>query len=124
MGDIIFYIAAFIFVIALILVGAWLWKSMMVGGASAGGGLFGGGRDKRIGFVEAASIDGKRKLVLVRRDDVEHLILTGGPVDVVIETGIIQRSPSPEAFSDTARINERIFTARPQEERPTPELND
>jgi hypothetical protein len=29
-----------------------------------------------------------RRLVLIRRDDVEHLIMTGGPVDVVIETGI------------------------------------
>ncbi len=26
--------------------------------------------------------------MLVRRDNVEHLIMTGGPVDVVIETGI------------------------------------
>jgi hypothetical protein len=31
----------------------------------------------------------------VRRDVVEHLILTGGPVDVVIETGIASRSVSP-----------------------------
>jgi hypothetical protein len=26
---------------------------------------------------------------LVRRDDTEHLIMTGGPVDVLIETGIV-----------------------------------
>ena len=38
--------------------------------------------------VEQASVDNRRKLVLVRRDGVEHLIMTGGPVDVVIETGI------------------------------------
>lgn len=42
----------------------------------------------RIGIVEQANVDGRRKLLLVRRDDVEHLILTGGPVDLVIETGI------------------------------------
>ena len=29
----------------------------------------------------------------IRRDDVEHLIMTGGPVDVVIETGIGQQPP-------------------------------
>lgn len=45
-------------------------------------------RPKRIGLVEAAMIDGRRRLLLVRRDGVEHLILTGGPVDVVVETGI------------------------------------
>ena len=33
-------------------------------------------------------MDARRRLVLIRRDDVEHLIMTGGPVDVVIETGI------------------------------------
>lgn len=44
--------------------------------------------EPRLGVVEYANMDGKRKLVLIRRDDVEHLIITGGPVDVVVETGI------------------------------------
>ena len=26
--------------------------------------------------------------LLVRRDDVEHLVMTGGPADIVIESGI------------------------------------
>lgn len=42
----------------------------------------------RIEVIESAPFDGKRRLVLIRRDDREHLLLTGGPVDVVIETGI------------------------------------
>lgn len=44
--------------------------------------------EPRIEVVEQAAMDGKRRLVLIRRDDIEHLLLTGGPVDVVIETGI------------------------------------
>jgi hypothetical protein len=53
--------------------------------------------EPRIDVVEHANVDGKRKLLLVRRDDVEHLIMTGGPVDVVIETGIGQmRRPLPD----------------------------
>lgn len=44
--------------------------------------------EPRIGVIEHANVDGKRRLILIRRDDVEHLIMTGGPVDVVIETGI------------------------------------
>jgi hypothetical protein len=44
--------------------------------------------ERRLAVVDQANIDGRRKLVLIRRDDVEHLIMTGGPVDVVIETGI------------------------------------
>jgi len=50
--------------------------------------LFGARPDKRLAVVEHANVDGRRRLVLVRRDNVEHLIMTGGPVDVVIETGI------------------------------------
>ncbi len=52
------------------------------------GALFKPKPEPRIEVMEQAYIDGKRKLVLIRRDDVEHLIMTGGPVDVVIETGI------------------------------------
>ncbi len=43
---------------------------------------------KRLGLVETTSLDSRRRLVLIRRDNVEHLIITGGPVDMVIETGI------------------------------------
>jgi hypothetical protein len=42
-------------------------------------------------------------LVLVRRDNVEHLIMTGGPVDVVIETGIPPRTLTrPEVIEPQA----------------------
>ena len=42
----------------------------------------------RLAVMEHTYVDRMRRLVLIRRDDVEHLIMTGGPVDVVIETGI------------------------------------
>lgn len=51
-------------------------------------GLFAAKSPKRIDIVEQAVVDAKRKLVLVRRDDVEHLVMTGGPTDIVIESGI------------------------------------
>lgn len=57
--------------------------------------LFAPKPQKRLDVVEQATVDAKRKLLLVRRDDVEHLILTGGPVDIVIESGIgAPRSPA------------------------------
>jgi flagellar protein FliO/FliZ len=52
------------------------------------GSLFAPKPEKRLAVVEHASVDGRRRLILVRRDNVEHLIMTGGPVDVVVETGI------------------------------------
>jgi hypothetical protein len=50
--------------------------------------FFGPRAEKRLDVVEQSNVDGRRRLVLIRRDDVEHLIMTGGPVDVVIETNI------------------------------------
>lgn len=44
--------------------------------------------EKRLQVLEQASVDGRRRLILIRRDNVEHLIMTGGPVDLVVETGI------------------------------------
>src|ERR1700686_4281916 len=48
-------------------------------------------RQPRLGLVDAFSLDGQRQLVLVRRDNVEHLIMIGGPNDVLVE-GQINRA--------------------------------
>ena len=50
--------------------------------------LFAAKSPKRLDIVEQVVVDAKRRLVLVRRDDVEHLVMTGGPTDIVIESGI------------------------------------
>jgi flagellar protein FliO/FliZ len=55
-----------------------------------------GARERRLGLVQSAMIGGGRRLILIRRDDVEHLIMTGGPVDAVIETGIRREQPLPD----------------------------
>ena len=68
------------------------YRAYMMGDTSFNfGGWFGPRPEPRLGVSEQATVDSRRKLVLVRRDDVEHLIMTGGPVDVVIETGIVPR---------------------------------
>ena len=48
----------------------------------------GGRRGQRLGISEYYEVDKERRLVLVRRDNVEHLVLIGGPQDVVIESSI------------------------------------
>lgn len=45
-------------------------------------------RGARLGISEYYEVDKSRFLVLVRRDDVEHLVLVGGNQDIVIETNI------------------------------------
>src|SRR5579863_9862992 len=53
-------------------------------------------RQPRLGLVDAFSLDGQRQLVLVRRDNVEHLVMIGGPTDVVVESQIIRVQPQPQ----------------------------
>ena len=43
---------------------------------------------RRLGVVESTAINGRRRLLLVRRDNVEHLIMIGGPVDMLVENNI------------------------------------
>ncbi|MCG5479915.1 flagellar biosynthetic protein FliO [Sinorhizobium alkalisoli] len=65
-----------------------------------------GGRNRqpRLAVLDAAAVDTRRRLVLVRRDDVEHLIMIGGPTDIVIESRIVpEETASSTAHSDEAQ---------------------
>ncbi len=88
MSDLVGYVAALIFVLALIGLCAWLLRRFVLGnGVASKGGLF-RGNGARIKVVASTSVDPRRRLLLIRRDDVEHLVMVGGANDVVIETGI------------------------------------
>lgn len=103
------YIIALLAITGFIGIGAWLLRSFML----SGGVSFIGGREKRIGVVERATIDGRR-LVLVRRDNVEHLIMIGGPIDLVVETGISAPGYAQQPYAP----HDTIFA--PREEFPAP----
>lgn len=44
------------------------------------------GQPRRIEVVETIALDSRRRLILVRRDDTEHLLLTGGPNDLLVHS--------------------------------------
>lgn len=50
-------------------------------------------RQPRLSVTDAAVVDDKRRLILVRRDNVEHLVMIGGPSDIVIEQAIVRTAP-------------------------------
>ena len=54
-------------------------------------------RQPRLAVIDAASVDGRRRLVLIRRDNVEHLLMIGGPTDVVVETNIVRGNAAATA---------------------------
>jgi hypothetical protein len=91
------FLIAFVVALAVLGVGGYLMRRFS-GGNLAALGLR--GRQPRLAVIDAASVDGSRRLVLVRRDNVEHLLLIGGPTDVVIEpnidrTGAAATAPAP-----------------------------
>jgi len=47
-----------------------------------------GGRIRRLGVVEQMMIDGKNRLILIRRDQTEHLLVVGPEQIRLIETSI------------------------------------
>lgn len=64
-----------------------------------------GRKGTRLGISEYYEIDKSRRLVILRRDDVEHLVLLGREKDVVIEIGIPslmqqQMMPQPEMMPE------------------------
>ena len=68
-------------VLVLVVLGLWLLK--LVFRASTGVVL---GR-RRLSVIDSLPVDGKRRLLIVRRDNVEHLLLVGGQQDLVVESG-------------------------------------
>lgn len=86
------FVLAFVLVIGLILLGAGLLRR--VSGRVSG--LVPGRKgQRRLKIIETMAVDPRRRLVLVRRDGVEHLLLIGGGNDVVVETGLAPPEDAP-----------------------------
>lgn len=89
--DYLRFVAALLFVLALIgLIGWAVRRGGLAGGLVRGLSLGRAGADaRRLDVIEARAIDARRRLVLVRRDGVEHLLLLAPSGDTVVETGIV-----------------------------------
>jgi flagellar protein FliO/FliZ len=87
-------VGALVLVLALIFAVAWIAKRLGLGGrlATPRG-------KRRLSIQEVLPLDGKRRLVLLKRDGIEHLLLLGLHDDIVIETGIAPLEKSVEDFA-------------------------
>tara|TARA_R110000787_G_scaffold10590_3_gene35825 strand:- start:79 stop:390 length:312 start_codon:yes stop_codon:yes gene_type:complete len=92
------FILALVFVLALIALIAWGARRFGL----ARGTVRATGGERRLDIVEVTPIDSKRRLVLVKRDGTEHLLLLGTTQDLVIETGIT--APAGSASTRTSTI--------------------
>lgn len=94
------FVLALLFVLALIGLLAVLARRFGLGPAQARGGR---GLHKRLRIVEVAPLDAKRRMVLVRRDDMEHLVILGHNGETVVETGI--QAPADDVAEAPAAPN-------------------
>jgi flagellar protein FliO/FliZ len=85
------FFVAFLVVLGLIAATAWAVRRF---GNGRIGGAASRGRQPRLGVVDHASVDSRRRLLIIRRDNVEHLVMVGGPTDVVVETNIVRGASS------------------------------
>jgi flagellar protein FliO/FliZ len=83
------FLAALLFVLGLIALTAWLARRFRLGpGAPPGA-------ERRLTLVETLPLDARRKLVLIRRDATEHLLLLSTEGSRLIEGGIADRREVP-----------------------------
>src|SRR5258708_3840602 len=108
-----------IVVLALLALAFWLLRRF---GAGRLGGGAARGRQPRLAVIDQATVDGRRRLVLIRRDNVEHLLIIGGPTDVVVEQNIVRAAaalreaaplPPPARSPAPAPRERRLRTADP-----------
>lgn len=76
-------VSAFVFVIALMYLFSWIMKKTAVANN-----LTTAKSKARLKIVEFLPVDHSRKLVIIKRDDKEHLLLLGANSETVIETDI------------------------------------
>jgi flagellar protein FliO/FliZ len=108
-------------VLVLIVLGLWVLKFFMKAGTAMRS------QGRRVQIVEQVQVDAKRQLLVIRRDNVEHLVMTGGPQDVVIETGIAvadkpalpSRRQPPQDVEEPARVTPAPVAATPEPPRAT-----
>ncbi|MBO6521464.1 MAG: FliO/MopB family protein [Rhodospirillales bacterium] len=101
------FVLALIFVIALIGVFAVIFRRLGFGfpvNAIRPSG------ERRIGVVEVAPLDSRRKLVLVRRDDVEHLLVISPTTELVVESNIRDGVDFRQVLDETAARDETSGT--------------
>lgn len=107
------FIMVLVLVIGMIAFIAWLVRRLgLLNRIAPGSGMHSGKR--RLAVIESCVVDAKRRLVLVRRDQTEHLILlTGAGSGVVIERGV---NESESGHKPRGKKAKKFSSARRQEE--------
>jgi flagellar protein FliO/FliZ len=106
-----------VFLLVLGLIGATTWAVRRFGGHRLGSSS-NRGRQPRLAVIDAASVDARRRLILIRRDNVEHLLMIGGPTDIVVEPNIVRAvaasRDAPGARASSAASETTMWPLQPE----------
>jgi hypothetical protein len=112
------YVIAFAIIFLLLALFALVLRRLTGGRLSLPSQDRGRSRQPRLGIVDVYDLDRQRQLILLRRDNVEHLLLIGGPNDVVVETNLVRatgaRQPPADQNADRPESFERVLEAPPR----------
>jgi flagellar protein FliO/FliZ len=61
----------------------------------------------RLAILESAVLDAQRRLVLIACDDVEHLIMIGGPADLVVETDVTRARAGSQFAAEREAVRQK-----------------
>lgn len=119
-ASVVTWVVAILVVLVLLLLVLRMLRSLLPGTY-----VRGGKSRHRLAVIDAAPVDARRRLVLVRRDGVEHLLLIGGAGDVVVESGIAgpaaaegQPAPAPMAAGPDVHRREQRERAEARPRKP------
>lgn len=102
LGDYLRFLVALVFVLGLI--GLFAFALRRAGALTMTGAR---GSHRRLAVQEILPLEGRRRLMLIRRDDREHLILIGQQGDIVVESDI----DAAEARETSNRLREEAAAA-------------
>lgn len=113
-------VAQFLLLLILILLVIWLgywlfyrFSSLLLGGR-------GRSRLPRLAIIDTLPIDHLHRLVLIRRDNVEHLVLIGKTTDLVVESSIVRAAPASNRPRQTQASQTQVPRAQPQQPQQAP----
>jgi hypothetical protein len=101
MSQTFLFLVSFVAVLVLIGLAAWLVRRFAGNRLGANTNR---GRMPRLAVIDAAAVDNRRRLVLVRRDNVEHLLMIGGPTDIVVEPNIVRATSGRDQMSSRPAV--------------------
>jgi flagellar protein FliO/FliZ len=89
------------FVVILIFIGVIAWVIRRIARGRRGSAAR--TRQPRLAVLDTIMVDTRRQLVIIRRDNIEHLLMIGGGSDLVIETNIVRASTANAGRDNAGR---------------------